>query len=61
MDIHVYNNQILGKHVIQTNPPKFDESLFSEIYLCRERERERERGRERERERESKNKNKNKN
>ena len=25
----------LGKHVIQTNPSKFDERLFSDIYLCR--------------------------
>ena len=32
--------KFLGKHVIQTNPSKFDKRLFSE----RERERERERG-----------------
>ena len=25
----------LGKRVIQTNPSKFDERLFSDIYLCR--------------------------
>ena len=25
----------LGKHVIQTNPSKFDELLFSDIYSCR--------------------------
>ena len=25
----------LGKHLIQTNPFKFEERLFSEIYLCR--------------------------
>ena len=27
--------KFLGKHVIQTNPSKFDERLFSDIYLCR--------------------------
>ena len=38
MDIHVYNNQFFGdKHVIQTNLSKFDERLFSDIYLCRQR------------------------
>ena len=26
---------IFGKHVIQTNPSKFGERLFSDIYLCR--------------------------
>ena len=26
---------ILGKRVIQTNLSKFDERLFSDIYLCR--------------------------
>ena len=25
----------LGKRVIQTNPSKFDERLFSDIYLCK--------------------------
>ena len=25
----------LGKRVIQTNPSKFDERLFSDIYMCR--------------------------
>ena len=29
MDIHVYNKKYLGKHIFQTNPPKFDERLFS--------------------------------
>ena len=27
--------KVLGKHAIQTNPSKFDERLFSDIYLCR--------------------------
>ena len=27
--------KFLGKHAIQTNPSKFDEGLFSDIYLCR--------------------------
>ena len=27
--------KFLGKRVIQTNPSKFDERLFSDIYLCR--------------------------
>ena len=27
--------KFLGKHVIQTNPCKFDLRLFSDIYLCR--------------------------
>ena len=27
--------KVLGKRVIQTNPSKFDESLFSNIYLSR--------------------------
>ena len=36
MGIHVYSTQIsLGKRVIQTNPSKLDERLFSDIYLCR--------------------------
>ena len=36
MGIHVYNNLFfLGKRVIQTNPSKFYERLFSDIYLCR--------------------------
>ena len=36
MGIHVYNIQFfLFKRVIQTNPSKFDERLFSDIYLCR--------------------------
>ena len=26
--------KFLGKHAIQTNPSKFDERLFSDIYLC---------------------------
>ena len=25
----------VAKHVIQTNPSKFDERLFSDIYLCK--------------------------
>jgi len=25
----------LGKRVIQTNPSKFDEKLFSDMYLCK--------------------------
>ena len=33
--IHVYNAQILGKHVTQTNPSKLDDKLFSDRYLCR--------------------------
>ena len=34
--LHIYNPTfLLGKHVIQTNPSKFDEMLFSDIYLCR--------------------------
>ena len=33
---HVYTTiRFLGKHVIQTNPSKIDERLFSDIYLCR--------------------------
>ena len=29
MDIHVYKNQnVIGKHVIQTNPSKFDEKVI---------------------------------
>ena len=41
MGIHVYNTQLfLGKRVIQINPFKFDERLFSDIYLCRNKERE---------------------
>ena len=35
MDIQIRTINILGKHVIQTNPSKFDERLFSDIYLCR--------------------------
>ena len=27
--------KFLGKHVIQANPSKFDERLFSDMYLCR--------------------------
>ena len=27
--------KFLDKRVIQTNPSKFDEGLFSDIYLCR--------------------------
>ena len=27
--------RVLGKHVIQTNPSKFDKRLFAGIYLCR--------------------------
>ena len=27
--------KLLGKRVIQTNPSKSDERLFSDIYLCR--------------------------
>ena len=27
--------KLIGKRVIQTNPSKFDERLFSGIYLCR--------------------------
>ena len=33
MDIQIRTINILGKHVIQTNPSKFDERLFSDIYL----------------------------
>ena len=36
MGRHVYSTQIsLGKRVIQSNPSKLDERLFSDIYLCR--------------------------
>ena len=36
MDTHLYNyNKVLGKHMVQTNPFKFDERLISDIYLCR--------------------------
>ena len=33
MDVHLSN--VLGKHVIQTNPSKFDEGLFLDTYLRR--------------------------
>ena len=56
MDIQITTIKLLGKHVIQTNPSKFDERLFSGIHFFvgggggvrgggrgeRERERERE-------------------
>ena len=33
--IYIYTTlTFLGKHVIQTNPSKFDERLFSDIYIC---------------------------
>ena len=33
--MYTYNTQfLLGKHVIQTNPSKFDERLFSDIHMC---------------------------
>ena len=38
MNIHVYMYTTLkffGKHVIQTNPSKFDKRLFSDRFLCR--------------------------
>ena len=36
VDIHVSMlHSVTGKHVMQTNPSKFDERLFSAIYLCR--------------------------
>ena len=36
VDIHVsMHHSVIGKHVMQTNPSKFDERLFSAIYLCR--------------------------
>ena len=31
MDIQITTIKFLGKHVIQTNPSKFDERLFSDI------------------------------
>ena len=31
----IQHSVFLGKHVIQTNPFRFDERLFSDIYLCR--------------------------
>ena len=27
--------KFLGKHTIKSNPSKFDERLFSDVYLCR--------------------------
>ena len=30
-----YNTRKFRRHVIQTNPSKFDERLFSDIHLCR--------------------------
>ena len=33
MDVHL--SDVLGKHVIQTNPSKFDEGLFLDTYLRR--------------------------
>ena len=35
MDIQITTIKLLGKHVIQTNPSKFDERLFSVIHLGR--------------------------
>ena len=31
----IKHSVFLGRHVIQTYPSKFDERLFSDIYLCR--------------------------
>ena len=31
----IQHSMFLGKRVIQTNPSKFDERLFSDIYMCR--------------------------
>ena len=33
MDIQITTIKFLGKHVIQINPSKFEERLFSDIYL----------------------------
>ena len=33
MDIQITTIKLLGKHVIQTNPSKFDERLFSGIHF----------------------------
>ena len=32
---HGHTIKFLGKRVIQINPSKFDERLFSDLYLCR--------------------------
>ena len=32
---YIQHLKYFGKRVIQTNPSKFDETLFSDIYLCR--------------------------
>ena len=32
---HGHTIKFLGKRVIQINPSKFDERLFSDIYMCR--------------------------
>ena len=34
MDIHVYNNKFFRQACDLKNPSKFDERLFSDIYLC---------------------------